>query len=183
MKLTVGITLAGLMLAPLAAGQKLEMKFDAIAAKASAKHEVDLEGPLLKAALGKAAESAGKEKEKKGLPMAGLLSAVQGVHVRNYEFDKPGAYSDQELDPLRKQVGEGSGWSRVIGVKERNESTEIFLLSQGEQVSGCLILVAKPKELTVVHVVGTATLAQMKELVNSNVKYDLSALMGQAGKQ
>lgn len=189
MKFTVEIVLAGLMLAPLAAGQKLELKLDAISAKASAKNEVDLEGPLLKAAVQKVTEMAGKRdkegkesKEKKGLPLADLLSGIQGVHVRNYEFENAGAYADTDLDAIRKQVGDGSGWSRIISVKEKTESTEIYILSQGEQVNGCLILVAEPKELTVVHIAGTTTLAQMKELVNSNVKYDLSALLGQARK-
>ena len=44
-----------------------------------------------------------------------------------------------------------------------------------------MVMVAEPKQLTVVHITGTATMAQMKELVNSNIKYDLSALMKQAG--
>jgi hypothetical protein len=55
------------------------------------------------------------------------------------------------------------------------------VFKHGEEIGGCLVLVAQPKELTVVHITGAATMAQMKELVNSNIKYDLSALMQQAG--
>jgi len=183
MKIAAGALLAGLMLASLAAGQKLELKLDALAAKASAKNEVDLDGALLKMALGKAAEHAGKEgKEGKRPPMSDLLAGVEAVHVRHYEFEKPGAYSDQELEPVRTQVGDGSGWSRIINIKEKNESTEIFLWSQGEQVRGCLVLVAEPRQVTVVHIGGSVTLAQMKEMVSSNVKFDLSALLGNAVK-
>jgi hypothetical protein len=32
----------------------------------------------------------------------------------------------------------------------------------------------------VVHITGSANMAQLKELVNSNIKYDLSALLKQA---
>jgi hypothetical protein len=187
MKYAAAIFFAGLMAAPHVFGQKLEIKLDAIAAKASAKNEVDLDGPLLKIALEKAVQKKEGKEAKDGkdskapLPPA-LLAGVKGVYVRNYEFEKPGAYSDAELEPLRKQVGDGSGWARIVRLKEKNESTEIFLLSHGEEVAGALVLVAEPKELTVVHIVGSMTLAQMKEMVNSNIHYDLGALMAQSAK-
>jgi uncharacterized protein DUF4252 len=192
MKISTTILFAALTIAPLAIGQKLELKLDDIAAKASKKNEVDLDGPLLKAAVAnlpqlaaKHAKTAKDGKEVKESPLGAqlpaLLSAVTGVYVRNYGFDKPGTYADGDLDGVRKQVGDGSGWMRIIRVKEKGESTEIYLLNHGEEIAGCLILVAQPKELTVVHVTGAATMAQMKELVNSDIKYDLSALMKQAG--
>jgi hypothetical protein len=179
---------------PLAIGQKLELKLDDIAAKASQKNEVDLDGPLLKMALANlpqmAAKKAGSVKDTKDgkqsaepakpMELPAVLSSLTGVYVRNYSFDKSGAYADSDLDRIRKQVGDGSGWMRIVRVKEKNESTEIYLLPKGEEVAGCLILSAEPKELTVVHITGAATMAQMKELVNSNIKYDLSALMSQA---
>jgi hypothetical protein len=180
-------------IAPLAIGQKLELKLDEVAAKASKKNEVDLDGPLLKMALAnlpqlaaKNAKTAKDGKEAKEAPVASqlpaLLSVVTGVYVRNYSFDKPDAYADGDLDGIRKQVGDGSGWMRIVRVKEKGESTEIYVLSHGEEIAGCLVLAAQPKELTVVHITGAATMAQMKELVNSNIKYDLSALVKQAGK-
>jgi len=181
MKFAVMSLLACLMIAPLARGQKLELKLDAIAQRASSKTEVDLDGAVLQMALGKAVQSKDVKKVK-GISVPDLLAGIKGVQVRSYQFDNAGAYSEQELEPVRKQVREGSGWSRIVSVKEKNESTEIFILSQGDEIGGCLILVAEPKELTVVHIVGTVTLAQMKELVNSNIKYDLAALQGQSAK-
>ena len=89
---------------------------------------------------------------------------------------KPGSYSDKDLEPLRKQVSEASGWSRVLNVKEKNGSAEVFVLSQGGKVGSCLILAAEAKELAVVYIMGTLTLAQMKELVDSNIAYNLAAL-------
>jgi hypothetical protein len=170
---------------PLAIGQKLDLKLDEIAGKASQKHEIDLDGPLLKTAMANLPQLAAKhtKPEKDGKPseiqLPALLSSVTGVYVRNYSFDTPGAYSDAELDGIRKQVGDGSGWMRIVRMKEKNEATEVYLLSHGEEIAGALVLSAQPKELTVVHVTGAATMAQMKELVNSNVKYDLSALLKQ----
>ena len=190
MRLSTTVLLTALTIAP-AVGQKLELKLDDIAAKASQKNEVSLDGPLLKMAMANLPEMAAKHARSgnegkqpteppKQNQIPAVLSAVTGVYVRNYGFDKPGAYTDADLDRIRNQVGDGSGWMRIVRVKEKNQSTEIYLLNHGEEINGCLILAAEPKELTVVNITGAATMAQMKELVNSNIKYDLSALMKQA---
>jgi len=192
MRISLAMLIAALAIAPAAIGQKLELKLDDVAAKASQKNEIDLDGPLLKMAIAnlpqlaaKYAKPAKDGKETKESTMAvqlpALLSALTGVYVRNYGFEKPGAYSDVDLDAIRKQVGDGSGWMRIVRVKEKGESTDNYLLSHGEEIAGCLVLAAEPKELTVVHITGAATMAQVKELVNSNIKYDLSALLKQAG--
>ena len=173
MRFVVVPVLAAFLLAPAASAQKLELKLDAIAAKATQKAEVDLDGSILKLALPQVA--AKKDKNGKS-PIGDLLSGVEEIHVRSYEFDKAGAYSDKELEPLRKQVSEGSGWSRIVNVKDKNESAEVFVLNQGGKISSCLILAAEAKELAVVYIMGSFTVAQMKELVDSNVVYNLAAL-------
>jgi len=163
MRLVVIAALAGIMWAPVAPAQKLDLKFDALAAKASEKAEVDLDGALLRLATRHAKAEVGD-----------LLGDLKELHVRHYEFDKTGSYSDQDLAPLRKQVSEGAGWSRILNVKEKDETTEIFVLSQGGKVSGCLILSAEANELSVVHIVGSLTLAQVKELAHSDAFHDLA---------
>lgn len=147
-------------------GQKLELNFDRLAAKAQEKTEVDLDH----AAIGMFLKNSGA----KGLD--GVLSGVNGVVVRNYEFEQAGAYSDADLESLHKQVASGTGWSRIINVREDNESTEIYMFSQGDTPGGFLIISAEPKELTVVQVQGTIQLAQLQELVQSSVKFDLKNL-------
>jgi hypothetical protein len=179
MRFIVAALLAGMTLAPLASAQKLELNFDALAAKASEKAEVDLDGSILKLALSQVPLK--KDKDGKS-PVADLLNGLQEIHVRNYEFDKAGAYTDKDLEPLRKQVSEGSGWSRIINAKEKDESTEVFVQSQGGKVTSCLVLAAEAKELSVVQLMGTLTVAQMKELVDSNVVYNLAALMDNPSK-
>lgn len=147
-------------------GQKLDLQFDKLAAKANQKTEVDVD----RAALAMFAKNSGA----KGLD--GILSGVNGVTVRNYEFAQTGAYNDSDLEPLRKQVASGTGWSRIVNVKEEHESTEIYMFSQGDTPGGFLIISAEPKELTVVHVQGNIQLAQLQELVQSSVKFDLKNL-------
>jgi hypothetical protein len=169
---------AGMMFASLGSAQKLELKFDALAARASDKTELDLDGAILKLVL---PQGVAKDKDGKS-PVSDLLSGVQEIHLRNYEFGKAGDYTDKDLEPLRKQVSEGAGWSRILNVKEKNETTEVFVQSQGGKVSSCLILAAEAKELSVVYLMGTLTVAQMKELVDSNIAYNLAALAGAASR-
>ena len=177
MRFAVVTVLAGVMLASPAGAQKLEFKFDAIAAKASDKAEVDLDGALLKMAIPQLLSK--KDKDGKS-PVSDLLNGVQEIHLRNYEFDKAGAYSDKDLEPLRKQVSEAAGWSRIVNVKGKDESTEVFVQSQAGKLNSILILAAEARELSVVYVMGTLTLAQMKELVDSNVVYNLASLSAMA---
>jgi len=70
-------------------------------------------------------------------------------------------------------VSAAAGWARIASVKEKNESTEVYVLSQAGKVGGALIMAGEEKELTVVHVLGTFTLAQMQELVDSKIAYNL----------
>jgi hypothetical protein len=170
MRFAVVAALAGMILTTAARAQKLDLKFDALAAKASDKAEIDLDGALLRLATRHAKAEAGD-----------FLSDLKEVHVRHYEFAKASSYSDQDLAPLRKQVSEGAGWSRILNVKEKDETTEIFVLSQGGKVSSCLVLSAEATELSVVYIMGTLTLAQVKDLAQSGALHDL-ALAGALSK-
>src|SRR5581483_3234108 len=93
---------------------------------------------------------------------------------RIYEFAGPGQYSQSDLEALRKQVASGSGWSRIVNVKEKDESTEIYVLNRGDQMAGLLLIAAERTELTVVHVLGSIQLAELKALVKSTIQYDLN---------
>jgi len=178
MRFVLVAVLAGIALAPLVSGQKLDLKFDGLAAKASQKAEVDLDGSILKLAMPQMLAKKEKEKQKDGKsPMADLLNGVQEIHVRHYEFDKEGAYSDTDLESLHNQVSQGPGWSRIVNVKEKGQNVEVFVQTVGDKVTSCLVLAAEAKELNVVYLMGTLTVAQMKELVDSNVADNLASLM------
>jgi hypothetical protein len=45
------------------------------------------------------------------------------------------------------------------------------VLMQGDKPAGFLLISAEPKELTVIHVAGSIQLAQLKELVDSTIKF------------
>jgi hypothetical protein len=173
MKLLMVIGMAGLMIPAWAADQKLDLNFPTLAAQAKEKAEVDLDGDTVAQALALAGGKKGTE----------ALSGVTAVHVRNYEFAAVGAYSDSALDPLRRQVAANSAWSRIINVKEKNESTEIYFLKPDTgQPGGFLLISAEAKEVTVVEILGTLELSRMQELVQSSISYDLKASAAKAAK-
>jgi hypothetical protein len=60
-------------------------------------------------------------------------------------------------------------------VKEKDESTEIFVYKQNDKIAGFLLLAAEPKELAIIHVVGEMTMANLQELVKSTIAYDLKS--------
>ena len=155
----------GLALSLTARAQAVDINLDSLSAKAKDKAEVTLEGPLLTMALEKAPEK-----------VKNAAANVSRVVVRHYEFDKTDQYSDADLDAIRKQV---SSWSRVINVKEDHETTQIYMLNQDGKPAGFLLISAEPKELTVVHVVGSIDLASLQAVVKSTISYDLKSAAGQ----
>jgi len=159
------LLIAALALVP-AWGQ--DFNLDAVAAKAKQKAEVTLEGPLLDQALQHAPD---KLKDK--------VSDIKRLVVRHYEFDKPGQFTDSDLDGVRKIVSSGLDWARIINVKEEKESVEIYMQTQGGKTTGFLLIAAEQKELTIVHVAGSIDLASLQEVVKSTIQYDLKSAGGQ----
>ena len=144
-----------------ARSQGLDINLDALSAKAKEKAEVTLEGSLLAQAVQAAPAN-----------VKSATANVSRVVVRHYEFAATGQYADSDLQAIRKQV---SAWSRVINVKEEHQSTEIYMLNQDGKPGGFLLISAQPKELTVVHVVGSIDLGSLQAVVNSTIHYDLKS--------
>ena len=155
MKIAALAMCASLWAAPCVFAQKLELKFDALAARASDKAEIDLDSNLLRLFLQMSGE---KDRD-------GLLNNVRAIHVRTYTFAKTGEYSQKDLEPLRSQVSAQSRWSRVINQKESEQTTEIWVAADGTKLGACLSVATEEKELSVVYLEGTMSLAQVKGLM------------------
>jgi hypothetical protein len=171
MRITLTCVLASTLAAPFAWGQKLELKLDHLKAKATESTEVDLDGAALDLALKLAKPGEAPKRVE-----------VKGVYVRSFEFSKPGQYSEDDVESVLKQVRGNSAWTRLLSVRDKEDHVEIHLMNKGDQVGGLVILAAEPEELTVVNIVGSATLDRVKELVTSDLHYDLKHLAAMAGK-
>lgn len=161
------VLLASFALAVPLAAQTLQFDFDALGAKATSKTDVNLDGEVLEAA-------------RASLPAP--MRGVQAVSIHAYEYAKAGDYPAGVLDALRKQVAAQAGWSRLLGAKDDGESVDIFVRSENGKIAGFLLIAAEAKEVAVIQASGAVELANLQEVVQSAIQFDLAALAGAAGK-
>ncbi|HJZ95022.1 MAG TPA: DUF4252 domain-containing protein, partial [Candidatus Solibacter sp.] len=66
---------------------------------------------------------------------------------------------------IRVQL-KGPEWQRAVGINsdEERETVEVWVRNENGKMSGMAILVAEPRELTVVNLVGTVELSTLSEL-------------------
>ncbi|HEV2134157.1 MAG TPA: DUF4252 domain-containing protein [Terracidiphilus sp.] len=84
-----------------------------------------------------------------------LIEGLDGIYVRDYEFDKPGQYSLDQLESLRK-VFATPEWTPIVHVRERNsgETTDVMMKMVNGESRGMFVLDAEPKELAIVLILG-----------------------------
>jgi hypothetical protein len=131
-----------------------------LAARASDVTEVTLDKNMLgfasKFMNGKDSDEAAAQK---------LIQGLDGIYVRSYEFDKPGEYSMDQLESLRK-VFETPEWSPLVRERERKsgETTDVLVKLVNGEPHGMFILTAEAKELTIVLILGPIRMDQLGEL-------------------
>ncbi|MFZ0743615.1 MAG: DUF4252 domain-containing protein [Terracidiphilus sp.] len=105
----------------------------------------------------------GKDKDQASIRQ--LIEGLDGIYVREYEFDKEGEYSIEQIDQLRKYF-ETSEWSPIVREHERNsgETTDVMMKMVNGETRGMFILEAEPKELTIVLILGPIRMDELGEL-------------------
>ncbi|GAC1661426.1 MAG: hypothetical protein NVS9B4_13680 [Candidatus Acidiferrum sp.] len=145
----IAVLAVSLLLPPLyAQSGKLELKnLEALRSKASDVTDVSLDGAM----LGMAAQA-----DKSPASGTGdFLKKLKGVYVKSFKFNDEGGYSTADVDSIRTQL-QAPNWTRVIETTENHghHVTSIYVTKQGDAIVGLAILVAEPRELTVVNIVG-----------------------------
>jgi len=131
-----------------------------LAGKAAEVVEVTLDERLLKAAarfLSPENPTEAKVKE--------IISGLKGVYVRVFQFDKPGEYSTDDLEPIHSQLRQ-PGWNQIVRVVNRRggDNVEVHLKYQGDNIVGFALVAADPTELTVVNIIGPIDLEKFRQL-------------------
>jgi len=149
---------------PALAAQQLNLaSLDKLAARATGKTEVTLDSSMIQAASGFLNNGNSDEVSAKK-----VLSGVKGIYVRVFEFDKPGAYSEADLKPIRDQL-RGSQWKTIVSSHEKDDNVDIMMRQESGVTTGLIVIASEPMEVTVINIVGNVNLQ------------DLSALGGQFG--
>ncbi len=131
-----------------------------LAARASAVTEVTLNKDM----LGFASKFMDKN-DKDQASVKQLIEGLDSIYVRDYEFDKEGQYSMDEIEKLR-QAFETPEWSPIVHERERNgvESTDVLMKLVNGEPHGLFVLAAGPNELTIVLILGPIRFDQLSEL-------------------
>lgn len=68
------------------------------------------------------------------------------------------------MESIRAQL-RAPEWTRLVNVTSKKEGTfEVYMLMNGEQIGGLVVLSADEKELTVVNIVGPVDLEKLAKL-------------------
>jgi len=163
-------------MAALAAAQDINLlQFDNLKRKASDTVEVNLSEPMLRMAMGFLSDSDAKQADVKK-----LVGGLKGIFVRSFTFDKEGQYSTADVESLRAQL-KSAGWQSLVDVhssKTGGDNAGIYMRTDGQRMTGLVILAMEPKELTVVNIAGSIDPAQIQALSgtlgipNFNVGFD-----------
>ena len=101
-------------------------------------------------------------KDKDQAAVAQLVQGLDGIYVRDYEFDKEGQYSMDDVEKLR-QAFETPEWTPIVRTREHNgaEITDVLMKQVNGETRGMFVLSAEPKELSIVLILGPIRMDQL----------------------
>lgn len=94
-----------------------------------------------------------------------VVSGLEGIYVRSFQFEKEGAYSPADVETLRKQLADPA-WTRILETRNARtgENVDIYLRREGGKILGLALIASEPKELTVVNITGSIDLEKLRDL-------------------
>ena len=94
-----------------------------------------------------------------------LIEGLEGIYVREYEFDKEGQFSMEDIDRLRRYF-ETSEWTSMVRERDRKtgETTDVMVKLVNGETHGMFILEVEPKELTIVLILGPVRMEDLGKL-------------------
>lgn len=94
-----------------------------------------------------------------------LIEGLQGIYVREYEFDKEGEYSMEEIQKLRAYF-ETSEWTPIVRERQRKtgETTDVLVKMVNGESQGIFVFEVEPRELTIVLILGPIRMEDLGKL-------------------
>ena len=157
----VSILLAATLLPLWAQDIKMPANLSKLAEKADETVDVTLDGTMLRLAGRFMSDKNADEAQVKK-----LISGLQSITVKSFEFSSAGQYDPADVEAIRAQV-KGPGWSRIVGVssKRDGDNVDVYFKDAGNgNLGGIVVLCAGPRELTIVSISGTLDPSQLADL-------------------
>jgi hypothetical protein len=147
---------------PLCAQQfRLPADLEKLSSQAQQTVDVTLDGPMIRLAARFMSDAdADQAKVKK------LLSGLQGIYIRSYDFDHAGQFTRADLDSIRAQFPKPD-WATIVGVRSRETGDNVdvyFKADTDGNLGGIAVICAEPKSFTIVNIVGKITPEQLGDL-------------------
>lgn len=94
-----------------------------------------------------------------------LIEGLDGIYVRDYEFEKPGEYSMVDINKLR-QYFQTPEWTPIVHERDvkSGESTDVMMKMINGESRGMFVLSAEPKELSIVMILGPIRMDELGQL-------------------
>lgn len=94
-----------------------------------------------------------------------LIEGLDGIYVRDYEFEKPGEYSMVDINKLR-QYFETPEWTPIVHERDvkSGETTDVMMKMINGESRGMFVLSAEPKELSIVMILGPIRMDELGQL-------------------
>ena len=94
-----------------------------------------------------------------------MIQNLKGVYVREYTFDKDHAYSEDELEGLRKYF-QTTDWSAMVRERTKGsaQGTDVYVKLINGQMQGLFVLDAEPRELSLVLILGPIDMDSISKL-------------------
>jgi hypothetical protein len=152
------LTLALTLLAIPAAAQQINLDFPGLAEKADEVVDVTLDASMLK--LGARFLS---DKDPDQHAVRDVVSKLEGIYVRSYEFAESGMYDRTLFDRVKSQLG--PTWKPLVTVRSKTkDNVNIYADMRGDNIVGLVIISAEPREFTVVNIVGSIDIDRLANL-------------------
>jgi hypothetical protein len=154
------IALAFLLLPTVGAAQgaRLDLPaFPSLADKAVESVNIDI-GPWLLHAAARFVD----DKDADSQQAKRLLTQLDSVRVRSYQFASDHTYPESEIESVRKQLSQ-PGWNRLVQTHERdgNKDVDIYVFMVDSRTQGLAVISRDPREFVIVNITGSINLEDL----------------------
>ncbi len=147
-----------LLVAVPASAQKINLDFPGLADRAEEVVDITIDASMLRLAAKFFSKNNSDERA-----LREMISGLEGIYVRSYEFAREGEYDRALVDRVKTQLG--PGWKPLVTVRsKKKENVNIYANMVGERVTGLVIISTEPREFTVVNINGPIDIERLSEL-------------------
>jgi hypothetical protein len=156
-KFIATLALAVAVAVPVSA-QKINLDFPGLADRAEEVVDITLDASMLRMA---AKFFSGKDADERAL--RDMISGLEGIYVRSYQFAKEGEYDRNLPNIVKNQLS--PAWKPLVTVRsKKKENVNIYANMRGDGIIGLVIISAEPREFTVVNINGPIDIDRLAAL-------------------